>query len=271
MTQKIEQYYDENPEFEWNRLERHRLEFAITMRALEEYLPAPPAKILDVGGGPGRYAIALTQKGYLVTLVDLSYSNLGLAGRRADEAGVTLNQVIHANALDLSLVNTSDYDAVLLFGPLYHLLKLEDRRQAVRETCSKLKPGGLLFAVFLGRYAFLRWAAKDDPEWILRRQGDHQRVLDSGQYERPPDEPGFIDAYLEHPSEIEPFMASCGLQSLDLIGCEGAVSMIEDKINALTGELWDAWVSVNYRLSKDPSIHGAAEHLLYVGKTAASS
>lgn len=61
---KVERFYDQNPQYEWERLERHRTEFAVTMRVLEDYLPQPPAKILDVGGGPGRYAIALTQRGY---------------------------------------------------------------------------------------------------------------------------------------------------------------------------------------------------------------
>ena len=53
-------------------MERHRTEFAVTLRALDEHLPPPPAHILDCGGGPGRYAIALAQRGYTVTLFDLS-------------------------------------------------------------------------------------------------------------------------------------------------------------------------------------------------------
>lgn len=42
--------------------------------------------------------------------------------------------------------------------------------------------------------------------------------------------------------------------------------MIEEKINELTGETFDAWVELNYKLGKDPSVHGAAEHILYVGR-----
>ena len=57
---QVESHYDSDPKDEWSRLEEHRTEFAVTMLALHEYLPSPPASILDVGGGPGRYAIALT-------------------------------------------------------------------------------------------------------------------------------------------------------------------------------------------------------------------
>lgn len=55
----ISQYYDRDEHDEWGRLDRHRTELAVTLRALAEYLPPAPAQILDVGGGPGRYAIAL--------------------------------------------------------------------------------------------------------------------------------------------------------------------------------------------------------------------
>jgi hypothetical protein len=57
-----------------------------------------------------------------------------------------------------------------------------------------------------------------------------------------------------------------GFEDLDLIGCEGVVSMIEEKINDLKGNEFDSWVDLNYRLGKDPSLHGVAEHLLYIGR-----
>jgi hypothetical protein len=42
--------------------------------------------------------------------------------------------------------------------------------------------------------------------------------------------------------------------------------MIDEKVNLLQGEAWEAWVDLNYRCASDPTIHGAAEHLLYVGR-----
>ena len=63
-------------------------------------------------------------------------------------------------------------------------------------------------------------------------------------------------------------MESEGLETLGLIACEGVISMIEEKINELTGEAFEAWVELNYKLGRDPTVHGAAEHLLYVGRKA---
>jgi hypothetical protein len=47
-----------------------RLEFVRTWELLERYLPPPPARVLDVGGGPGAYALPLREAGYDVGLVD---------------------------------------------------------------------------------------------------------------------------------------------------------------------------------------------------------
>jgi ubiquinone/menaquinone biosynthesis C-methylase UbiE len=156
----VEHYYDIKAAEEWERLEEHRTEFAVTMRALNEYLPAPPASILDVGGGPGRYAIALAQQGYHVTLVDLSSGCLRFARAKAQEAVATLAGYIHANALDLGAIPGGSYDSVLLLGPMYHLQAAEERRQAVAEAARVLVPGGRIFAAFITRYAPIRFVAK---------------------------------------------------------------------------------------------------------------
>lgn len=49
----------------WGRLERER-----TLLLLERVLPAPPAAVLDVGGGPGVYALTLAARGYAVALIE---------------------------------------------------------------------------------------------------------------------------------------------------------------------------------------------------------
>jgi S-adenosylmethionine-dependent methyltransferase len=36
---RVQTYYDQNVATEWERLERHRTEFAVTLRALNEFLP----------------------------------------------------------------------------------------------------------------------------------------------------------------------------------------------------------------------------------------
>src|ERR1700692_30077 len=139
----VEHYYDEETHIEWQRLERHRTEFAVTMRALTDYLPSAPQTILDDGGGPGRYTLALSSLGYQVTLLDLSQGNLTLAQQKAQERNISIHQYVHGHALNLSSLLPENFDAVLLMGPLYHLLTESERQQAVREAWQALRPGGL--------------------------------------------------------------------------------------------------------------------------------
>ena len=61
---QIQAFYNASPTTEWRREERHRTEFAVTHRALAEFLSPPSARVFDVGGGPGRYAIELARRGY---------------------------------------------------------------------------------------------------------------------------------------------------------------------------------------------------------------
>ena len=265
MSSVIEQFYDENVQREWERLDRHRTEFAVTLRALHEYLPPPPAALVDIGGGPGRYAIALAQQGYAVTLVDLSQGCLDFAAGKAREAGMRLAGAMRADAVDLAQVPPEKYDAALLLGPLYHLIEEAGRKQAVAEAARVLRPGGLIFAAIITRYAPIRWAAKNDPALVVEDAEGFERIVTSGvNLARPGG--GFTNAYFMHAADLRPLMERAGFETLDLIACEGVVGQIEERVNALDGDLWQAWVDLNYRLGRDPAVHGGAEHLLYVGR-----
>ena len=121
----IAEFYNQNCEDEWQRLERHRTECAVTWKALEEYLPPAPARILDCGGGPGRYSIELARRGYEVTLFDLSAGSLELARKKVEAAGVVLAGFEQGTAVDLSSFPDNHFEAVLIMGPFYHLLEAQ--------------------------------------------------------------------------------------------------------------------------------------------------
>ena len=176
----IEIRYDLHPEREWARLDEHRTEFSLTLRALADHLPPPPARILDCGGGPGRYAIQLARRGYRVTLFDLSAGCLQLAQEKAAEASVELAGIEKGSATDLSRFPGDSFDAVLLMGPLYHLVGSVHRQRALSEARRVLQPGGPLFVAFLTRYAVIRWAAVHDPAWLLEHPDVTDSILTSG-------------------------------------------------------------------------------------------
>jgi S-adenosylmethionine-dependent methyltransferase len=210
-VKKVEQYYDQNAQQEWDRLDRHRIEFQVTLRALAEFLPAVPAALIDVGGGPGRYAIHLAGQGYRVTLVDLSNGNLALARQKAALADVKLEAFVQANALDLSTFPEAGFDSVLLLGPLYHLHTPEERRMALGQVRRLLKPGGLIFASVITRFAGFRDAAINGYSFVLDDPAYSERLLATGIHDNGV---GFTDAYFAHPDEVIPLCASAGFTTL---------------------------------------------------------
>jgi ubiquinone/menaquinone biosynthesis C-methylase UbiE len=259
----VEKYYDQNAQEEWGRLDRHRIEFQVTMRALVEFLPAAPARLIDIGGGPGRYAIHLAQHGYQVTLVDLSSGSLALAQQKAAEAGAKLDAFVYANVLDLSIFPGADFDSALLLGPLYHLHSLEERRTALQQAHRLLKPGGLIFTSVITRFAGFRDAAVHGYSFVLDDPAYSEKLLATGIHDNGI---GFADAYFSHPDEVIPLGESAGFTTLRLMGCEGILAGHEEYVNSLTGADHDFWLDINYRMAQEPSLLGASDHLLYVGR-----
>ena len=123
-----------------------------------------------------------------------------------------------------------------------------------------------MFASIITRFAPFRWAAKNEPEWLERGK----RLLKTGVWRPSLDgtpsqaRVGFTDSYFASPPEMRRLMDGGGFETLDVVAAEGIISLIEEKVNELKGPAFDAWVELNYSLSKDPGIHASAEHLLYV-------
>jgi S-adenosylmethionine-dependent methyltransferase len=112
---------------------------------LLEHLPAPPAPVLDVGGGAGHQSLPLAQAGYDVTLLDSSPAMLDKAQQRLerlpDEAQrrVTLVQAAGEDADEA--VSGRRFAAVLCHGVLGYL---DDPEPLVNQLCQCAAPGGVV-------------------------------------------------------------------------------------------------------------------------------
>ncbi len=162
----IAAYYDREVEREDSRLDRHQLENDLTWRYLDQYLPAG-GSILEIGAATGRYTVELARRGYSVTAVDLSADLLKECQRRIEDAGFLERVRFHlGDARCLGDEVGTNYDAVLLMGPLYHLVEEEDRNLALEEAYNRMRPGGLIFTAFISRFGILGDLIKNVPQWI---------------------------------------------------------------------------------------------------------
>jgi S-adenosylmethionine-dependent methyltransferase len=257
--EEIQQWYDSQYD-EWNRLERHKIEFDITKRYLDEYVAGDRLQVFDIGGGPGRYAIYLAKKGHQVTLLDLSKRHLEVAREKAKEQGVSLAGYVHGNALDLSGVPQT-FDVILLMGPLYHLVKEADRKKAVQEALNRLKPGGLLVASFISNYAPLQDYLAD-----LQPIATVDQLLGYLTHGENKTSEGFTTAYFTDSKEARSLMASFGLTELAFAGVENILGSKENEINRLSDDEYRKWLEIGYRLSQDVNLMGTSQHFLYIGR-----
>ena len=129
---------------------RGRVRFRVLQEQLKEVLQAPPADILDAGGGTGRFAAALAADGYRVTLLDPSESMLERAEAALAPYAENSRTVTGRAEEARSLFGPGYFDAVLLHAVICYV---EDLGAILSSVAAVLKPGGVLSVVFKNRDA----------------------------------------------------------------------------------------------------------------------
>lgn len=260
----IANYYNANPEGEHVRLERHQLEYDLTWRYFDRYLPAR-GSILEVGAATGRYTVPLAKRGYRLTAVDMSAALLEMCRLNLVNEGLESRvHLVVADARDLGEVTEKQFDAVLLMGPLYHLVEEADRKSALKEAFERLRVGGILFSAFISRFGVLCDLIKDMPAWI-EEQADVRSMLERGRRADDTRRGGFR-GYFAKVSEIAPLHEAIGFETVTVVGVEPAISADDESYNQLQGKQRQLWLDLLYEISAEGSIAGASRHLLYIGK-----
>lgn len=261
----IAAYYNNDPETERGRLERHQLEHDLTWRYLNQYLPSH-GSILEIGAATGRYTLELVRRGYSVTAVDLSAGNLEICRRSLVEAGLEGHvRLVQADARDLRMVTEKGFDAVLLMGPLYHLVEEADRKTALKETTDHLREGGILLSAFISRFGVIGDLMKKLPDWI-ENSGEVRSLLENGRSPEEAPRDGGFRGYFAKVAEIAPLHEAFGFETLALVGVEPAISADDESYNKLQGEQRKMWLDLLYQISTEESMLGASRHLLYIGR-----
>jgi ubiquinone/menaquinone biosynthesis C-methylase UbiE len=225
---KIKQFYSHEIEKSRLELEGFKLEGIRTKEIISRFLSKDKMRIADIGGGAGYYAFWLQEKGHEVSLVDLSPKNIELVSKHSRNTGIQLTSSETVDATDLNFKN-EQFDLVLLLGPLYHLTDKKERLKALSEAKRILKPGGILLAAVISRYASLLDGFKrdlinnDQFEKMLiddLTTGIHLNETENLEY--------FTTAYLHTPSEIKSEIIESKLKLENLIAIESFGWFIDD-------------------------------------------
>ena len=283
---------------EWGELEQLR-----TQQIVARHLPPPPAVILDVGGAAGAYAFPLALQGYEVHLIPCmsiprpapsappiracvsarprpgcgesrrSWGSIpnrpcraSLGARHyATSSGVVLASIVQGDARHLDFAATSA-DAVLLLGPLYHLVQRPERLKALLEARRLLRPEGVLFAASISRFASLIDGLSrgffQDAEFRKIVEAD----LTDGLHRNPTDKLAyFTTAYFHRPCELAAEVREAGFRAIQTLAIEGPAWS--------TALFRQAWNDTEQRqklleflslIESEPSIQGVSAHIMAV-------
>lgn len=242
------------------------IEFARTKEILLEELPPAPAVIYDIGGAYGEYAFFLAEHGYEVHLFDLAEEHIRLA--KANENAAILADAAVADARSIPREDASA-DAILLFGPLYHIVEREERARCLAECRRLLKPGGKLFTANITCFSMaLKYTECYDWRPVLDDE-DAYRAIEStvrtGHYTG--NEIGRV--YFHRPEELRAEVAAAGFMDVDLRGVIGPAWIIRG-----LDEIWpdpvkrEAILRIVRLLEREESLMGFSTHFVSISKRA---
>ncbi len=248
----------------WGQVERLR-----TRVLLQRLLPPAPATVLDVGGAAGVHALPLAADGYEVRLLDPVELHVSqAAAASAAQADAPLAEAVVGDARALPWTDASA-DAVLLLGPLYHL---DDagRLAALAEARRVLKPGGLLLAAAVSRFAStfdgIRARALAEPAFAEAVA----RTVADGEHRNPDGRPEwFTSAHFHHPDELWEELAVAGFAVEGVLAVEGPAAFLPPREEAWwleTEERRAALLEAIARVEQEPSVLGSSAHLIAVGR-----
>ena len=229
------------------RLDRRhgQVEFITSIRYLEKYLQKGD-RIIDIGAGPGRYSLYFKNKGYDVTAVEYVRPNIGML--KAKDKDI---RVVEASATDLSMFEDNEFDVAIMFGPLYHLYRKEDKLKALSEA-KRITRKYIFVTYIMNEYSIIEYAFKDNNYKQIKDKLDETYHIDD------PDAL-FFQSRIE---DIDELNSLSGLKLVRRFASDGPSDYMRRTINNMDDETFEAFIDFHLKTCERKELLGASSHVV---------
>lgn len=241
-------YYNKHNE-EKRLLTKHaNIEYLTAMKYIHKYLEFGMS-VLDVGAGTGAYSYQLMNEGYDVTAVELVKHNL----KYIEKKGIKCFQ---GNAIDLSRFKDNSFDMVLLFGPMYHLLTMEEKVKALEEA-KRVSKKYILISYCMNEFAllyhgFMEGYIKDD----INNIDDNFKILKDNDN---------LYSYVRL-EDIDYLRKKCKLKRVQIINQDGPTEYIKNIVNKMDDETYELFIKYHFSTCERKELLGTGRHILDILK-----
>lgn len=247
-------YYNKFNEDKRLKTKHGKVEYLTAIKYIESYLKEGD-RILDIGAGTGAYSIYFYDKGYNIEALELVKHNLKVIEQNRPNIKTHLG-----NALDLSKFRDNSFDIVLLFGPMYHLIRFKDKIKALKEAKRVVKDNGYIFISYcLNEYAVITHGFKDNyiKEAINNNELNNKFKIIS----KDKDLYSFVRL-----KDINKLNKEVGLKRIKAISQDGPAEYLKKEINKMDDETFDYFLKYHYSICESMELLGAGRHLLDILK-----
>ena len=212
-------------------------------------------KIIDIGAGTGKYSIYLDNLGYDVTAVELVKHNLMTLKKKNNNIKSYLG-----NATNLSKFDNNSFDMVLLFGPMYHLISMEEKLKALMEAKRIVKKDGyILISYYMNEYAVITHGFKDNNI----KDAIKNNEINKNFHITPKSDDLYSMVRLE---DINFLKEKAGLKRVKILAQDGPSDYIRKTINKMDEETFNIYLNYHLSTCERLELLGASSHVLDILK-----
>lgn len=253
--ENLVKYYNKFNEDKRLKTKHGQVEYLTAMKYIEKYSKKiKNPNILDIGAGCGAYSIPLSEKAN-ITAVELVKHNLKVIEKNDIDRRIRL---IHGNATNLSKLSDNSFDIVLLFGPMYHLISMDDKLKALEEAKRVTKKDGLIFISYcMNEYAVITHGFKDG--FILEEKdklGKDFKIISK-------EDDLYSYVRLE---DINYLKNKANLKRIKIISQDGPTEYLKKEINNMDNETFSIYLRYHFSICERKELIGSSRHILDILK-----